>query len=295
MECSIGNDRHMVAISFPNCNSYSLVSRGVTVSYLSAMLNPDIRYLNLRLLIHERGSIAAISAVSGVNEKYLSQIKNRTIQQRGRSPRGVGDDAAIRLGKACKDNPSWMDERHDKEWAAAGLTEAPPVARTELASVMPITTIANETANPYHEAHDVSLAKVQHVPLLTWDTCLMARQEYERTTAGAPTYPIAAELEGRLFALEMPDDSMQAATGPSFPPGTILIFDADLDVADREYVLFRGQDGHAHFRQYVIDVGRRRLHPLNPRFEPLAAPEDRSAYLGVLALAVPPAIYRRGR
>jgi hypothetical protein len=88
------------------------------------MLNPDIRYLNLLLLIHEFGSISAVAEAAGASEKYLSQIKNRTIQQKGKTPRGVGDDLAIRLGKNCTGNRIWMDERHDAEWLAAGLIPA---------------------------------------------------------------------------------------------------------------------------------------------------------------------------
>ena len=156
-----------------------------------------------------------------------------------------------------------------------------------------VTTIEEAPPTPYFSAIPELKATIQHVPIFTWETCLMARDNYDNFKSTAPIYPIGESIDGRLFALTQPDDSMQGGPGNGFPPGTTLIFDLDIAPAHLDYVLFKGPDGRAHCRQYVIDVGRRRLHPLNPRFEPLPAPADRAAYLGVLVRAIPPAIYHR--
>lgn len=41
------------------------------------MLSPEIRYLNLLLLIHERG-IAAVAEKAEASEKYLSQSRKKS-------------------------------------------------------------------------------------------------------------------------------------------------------------------------------------------------------------------------
>lgn len=70
----------------------------------------DIRTQNLGLLEEEFGSLAELSRLSGLSEKYLSQIKNKTMQ-RG-TIRGMGDRAAEQLEKGCGKPSGWIDLAH---------------------------------------------------------------------------------------------------------------------------------------------------------------------------------------
>jgi hypothetical protein len=293
MMCSIGDDRHRVAIRYIKGNSESRVLLQVAACYKSSMDNKAIRHLNLRLLTTAAGSHASLAEQCDLSAKYLDQVLTGFQGKADREPRGLGKMAARALERGTGHSIGWMDERHDDEWAAAGLIPPPDATDTQASHVTPVTVAINTQSKLYLSPDESAPKPPQHVPLLTWETCLMARDDYDRLTTTAPTYPIGDDLDGRLIALTMSDDSMVAASGASFPAGTLLIFDVDMAPAHLDYVLFRGPDERAHFRQYILDVGRRRLHPLNPRFEPLPAPPLRDAYLGVLVLAVPPAIYRR--
>lgn len=301
---------------YGDCNSSDLpVSLLVAESCNAGMDNKSIRKTNLVLLVRNSAgsdiSKQALALGEKVAEfhlahllpgddipnpaeigKYIKQLLAGFQGKRDRKPRGVGDQFARDLEGALNLGLGWMDARHDTEWAEAGIT---PNDITESAQTKPVAgvTLREDTTKYLSPLADATpAAAVHHVPLLTWEQCLMAHDNYDKLRHG-PTYPIQGAPSGRLIALEMPDDSMQAPTGQSFPVGTTLFFNIDLPPDHGHYVLFKGPDGRPHFRRYVIDLGRRRLHPLNPRYEPIPAPSDPGAYLGVLVLAVLP-IFRFG-
>lgn len=185
----------------------------------------------------------------------------------------------------------WADAPHQEEWSA--LPPDPYPTR----SSQPALGVKERTA-PWHLSNDLLpssddsfSASVQHVPLISWGQCLMAKQTYEELRSG-PTYPFAHREPRRFIAIEMNDDSMQSSVGQSFPAGTVLVFDLDLEPAHGRFVLFKGPDEKAHFRQYVLDVGKLRLIPLNPRYQTIPAPKHADQYLGVLVCAMPPPIYK---
>lgn len=73
------------------------------------MNNKSIRLQNLRLLVEERGTIAAVAAAAETSESYLSQILNRHPLPSGR-PRNVGDHLARKLESGCGKEEGWMDK-----------------------------------------------------------------------------------------------------------------------------------------------------------------------------------------
>lgn len=73
----------------------------------------EIRRDNLELLIAEMGSLKAVAEHGQTSEIYLSQIRNRAIDQKTGQPRSMGNQIARRLeaGRAV----GWMDEPHQDD------------------------------------------------------------------------------------------------------------------------------------------------------------------------------------
>ncbi len=55
-----------------------------------------IRLQNLELLVAEAGSATKLAHIAGTNSSYLSQVRRQMPTQKG-TPRGIGDDLAIKL------------------------------------------------------------------------------------------------------------------------------------------------------------------------------------------------------
>ena len=68
----------------------------------------DTRLRNLQLLIEHFGSIVALSNATGVSEKYLSQVMNRTRLPSG-NPKNIGSNVARRLEQGANMPAGWMD------------------------------------------------------------------------------------------------------------------------------------------------------------------------------------------
>lgn len=90
------------------------------------MSRHNIRLHNLRLLIEEFGSISALAEACGLNEKYLSNVKNENPLPSGK-PRGVGNAAAVKLEQGASRPAGWMDidHRESSEKPAQGVKLAP--------------------------------------------------------------------------------------------------------------------------------------------------------------------------
>lgn len=71
----------------------------------------DIRLENLRSLVAEKGTIAAVAQAAETPASYLSQILNR-IKSRTGKPRDVGSDLARKLETGCGKPHGWMDQLH---------------------------------------------------------------------------------------------------------------------------------------------------------------------------------------
>lgn len=72
------------------------------------------RTANLRVLVKECGSIAEVARRAGVSEKYLGQVLQGVTQQRGKSPRGLGDGVAEKIEHAFGKPHGWMDTAPDR-------------------------------------------------------------------------------------------------------------------------------------------------------------------------------------
>lgn len=91
------------------------------------MTRNDIRLTNLRILVGEYLTIAAVAEASGTSEKYLSQILNASPLPSGK-PRQVGNNLARRLEEGCLKPVGWMDTDHRQSIALPGPSITPAEA-----------------------------------------------------------------------------------------------------------------------------------------------------------------------
>lgn len=66
---------------------------------------------NLRLLVTEKGTIAAVAEAAGTPASYLSQILTRAPSRTGK-PRDIGSQLARKLEAGCTKPAGWMDVPH---------------------------------------------------------------------------------------------------------------------------------------------------------------------------------------
>jgi len=68
-------------------------------------------------------------------------------------------------------------------------------------------------------------------------------------------------------------DSMASESGDSFPEGSIIVVEPDLEVLPGDYVIALNEHAQTTFKQLVRDGGEFYLRPLNPRYpiKPLGA------------------------
>lgn len=71
----------------------------------------DIRLSNLQSLVTEFVQISRLAEATGLSEKYISQVLNRTPLPSGR-PRNLGRRAIRSLEEHTGKYPGWMDEDH---------------------------------------------------------------------------------------------------------------------------------------------------------------------------------------
>ena len=69
----------------------------------------DTRRENLELLIKQFGTLETLATAAGTSSVYLSQIRNRTRDQKTGRPREMGAAMAKRLAEAAGKPVGWMD------------------------------------------------------------------------------------------------------------------------------------------------------------------------------------------
>jgi len=96
---------------------------------------------------------------------------------------------------------------------------------------------------------------VASIPIYHWNTLLDLKK-------ASPIQTIMTNnVSSQAFASIMPDTSME----PIFPEDSILIFDPEMPIKDRSYILaLMGETKIPVFRQLLIDADHQYLKPLNP-------------------------------
>jgi hypothetical protein len=103
----------IIASRYSFCNSLKHIPVTIACCYKSGMDNKQIRLENLKILVTENRTIAAVAKLADTAEAYLSQILNSVPLPSGKT-RGVGDELARKLESGCGKPVGWMDQRHDE-------------------------------------------------------------------------------------------------------------------------------------------------------------------------------------
>lgn len=83
---------------------------------------------------------------------------------------------------------------------------------------------------------------------------------------GQKMVPINVEIHRHTFALRVHGDSMISESHDSFPEGSVVIVEPDMEAMSGDYVIAKNQEGETTFKQLVKDGGEYFLKPLNPRY-----------------------------
>lgn len=93
---------------------------------------------------------------------------------------------------------------------------------------------------------------------------------------------VNVEVRRHTFALRVRGDSMTSHSNNSFPDGSVVIVEPDLEALSGDFVIAKNEVGEITFKQLVKDSGAFYLKPLNPRY-PIAALGS-SEIIGVVRL-----------
>ena len=78
--------------------------------------------------------------------------------------------------------------------------------------------------------------------------------------------PVSVPVQRHTYALRVRGDSMVSETGDSFPDGSLIIVEPELQALPGDYVIALNSENETTFKQLVKDGGELLLKPLNPRY-----------------------------
>lgn len=105
-------------------------------------------------------------------------------------------------------------------------------------------------------------------PEISWVQAGTAREATEvGNVALCPQHSSEVWAGDNAFWLRVTGSSMTAASGPSFPEGTLILVAPDIEPRAGQYVVARmASTNEATFKQLVRDAGDLYLRPLNPSY-----------------------------
>ncbi len=89
-------------------------------------------------------------------------------------------------------------------------------------------------------------------------------------------HPCKVEVSEKAFAIEIVGDSMAKSTsdGISFPAGSIVTFDPNEKVFNKDFVIALMENGMATFKQIFMDMVSISLAPIDIRYPMMSIPQD---------------------
>ncbi len=196
-----------------------------------------IRLQNLELLISEAGSAVKLAHIVGTNSSYLSQVRNQMPTKKG-TPRGVGDDLAVKLERGMEKPVGWMDESH------------------EITSQQQQMFALETNAHPGPDIRGL-------YPLISW---VQAGDWSEISEGYVAPYesellPCPVRCSEDTFVLRVRGVSME----PKFHEGDLIFVDPNAAAVTGKYVVVQLEEpNEATFKQLVVEEDRQYLKALNP-------------------------------
>ncbi len=94
------------------------------------------------------------------------------------------------------------------------------------------------------------------------------------------TIAVSVEVKRHTYALRVHGDSMASDTGDSFPEGSIIVVEPEMEAVPGDYVIALNAGHETTFKQLVRDGGELFLKPLNARYP--IRPLGRAKVIGVV-------------
>jgi SOS-response transcriptional repressor LexA len=184
-------------------------------------------------------------------------------------------------------------ERQARAEIREGGWKAPPPVKGKRPALVVVNQLTSD--QPELDINPSQLVPVSRIPVLLADEIAsFLAGDWDSAMAGA-TLPVSDDLlaEGRIFAfaVEKSDESMIGTGGDSFPPGTMLIFNADADVPPAKYMLVRRRGMKRWlFRRYEAalpfsEATEYTLRALNPAVEAIRVTDRQNWECGGLLIA----------
>tara|TARA_R110001592_G_scaffold355031_1_gene655230 strand:+ start:9857 stop:10534 length:678 start_codon:yes stop_codon:yes gene_type:complete len=208
----------------------------------------QVRLQNLEILIGEAGSAVKLARAAGTNSSYLSQVRNQLPTKKG-TPRGIGDELAVKLETSMNKPPGWMDVPHAGD---AGGT----------------------SASSAHSGRD----QRRLYPLISWDEVETGVGISEKKPALYGTEwlacPVACSEE--TFVLRVRGASME----PRFREGELIFVDPHAPAEHGKYVVVRlSGSNEVTFKLLIAEEGRQYLEALNPDWPNRIIAVDKDTYI----------------
>jgi SOS-response transcriptional repressor LexA len=80
------------------------------------------------------------------------------------------------------------------------------------------------------------------------------------------TVPVTVPVKRHTYALRVNGDSMASETGDSFPDGSVVVVEPEMEALPGDYVIALNASNQTTFKQLVKDGGELYLKPLNTRY-----------------------------
>lgn len=196
----------------------------------------SIRRENVRALAKSVGGISRLATKLSKSQSQISHLI-------GASPiKNIGDKIAYQIEVIFGKPAGWLDREH------YSVEETQAIYRTEQGQ---------------------SAILCRQIPLVTWQEA----KEWNQLAYGYQPKSIeqliatTSEVSALAFALRIYGDSMESASGVSFPDGAVIIADPDQVATNGSFVVVSvHQNKEATLKQLVSDGNKRYIKPLNPRY-----------------------------
>lgn len=197
----------------------------------------SVRRENLRFLAKSVGGITRLAERLGKTQSQISHlIGNHPVKN-------IGDKIAAEVEAAFNKPVGWLDREHNGSRESLPVFQAGEQGRKGiLCSQVPL--ITSEEVKKWHQI----------------------AYEYRPKSADY-LIPTTANVSSFAFALRVQGDSMESATGISFPDNAVIVADPDQVATSGSFVVAAiGIDRGVTLKQLVIHGYKRYLKPLNVRY-----------------------------